>query len=196
MRWPSSVWDPYGITLLSNYHGTTKPKKAVWDPYGITLLSNNPWCVPPWLAVWDPYGITLLSNSWETVKSALKFETPMELHCSQTNPAACATSPGLRPLWNYTALKHNRHNNYCDWSLRPLWNYTALKPLGGRWAARSVWDPYGITLLSNLIRIKFKFPSVWDPYGITLLSNNGLHDCNYFLVWDPYGITLLSNRRR
>ena len=33
------------------------------------------------------------------------FETPMELHCSQTQYYAENLLDGLRPLWNYTALK-------------------------------------------------------------------------------------------
>ena len=36
---------------------------------------------------------------------------------------------GLRPLWNYTALKLQDKAVLRLVSLRPLWNYTALKPL-------------------------------------------------------------------
>ena len=56
------------------------------------------------------------------------FETPMELHCSQTNGKPILSSSGLRPLWNYTALKQDLGHFSIENSLRPLWNYTALKP--------------------------------------------------------------------
>ena len=36
------------------------------------------------------------------------FETPMELHCSQTLLATHSSGRSLRPLWNYTALKRDR----------------------------------------------------------------------------------------
>ena len=107
-----------------------------------------------------------LSRCW-----ALRFETPMELHCSQTAKNVEAFLSGLRPLWNYTALK--------------------LHPLAA--SNRSVWDPYGITLLSNALRQMSHAEAVWDPYGITLLSNYGFVKEDKLVVWDPYGITLLSN---
>ena len=59
--------------------------------------------------------------------TALVFETPMELHCSQTEYAAEDEHKRLRPLWNYTALKHHITHSTKTGSLRPLWNYTALK---------------------------------------------------------------------
>ena len=55
------------------------------------------------------------------------FETPMELHCSQTVMKSIEIFDGLRPLWNYTALKHRSRQQRERASLRPLWNYTALK---------------------------------------------------------------------
>ena|GEM_PF-5036645 len=39
-------------------------------------------------------------------KNYVLFETPMELHCSQTAGSLQIINCGLRPLWNYTALKH------------------------------------------------------------------------------------------
>ena len=57
------------------------------------------------------------------------FETPMELHCSQTTARTRPDGCRLRPLWNYTALKHEREREKALKCLRPLWNYTALKPL-------------------------------------------------------------------
>ena len=55
------------------------------------------------------------------------FETPTELHCSQTagNGEECIAS--LRPLQNYTALKRDKHLVTLPQGLRPLQNYTALK---------------------------------------------------------------------
>ena len=38
-------------------------------------------------------------------KNYVLFETPMELHCSQTAGSLQIINCGLRPLWNYTALK-------------------------------------------------------------------------------------------
>ena len=88
---------------------------------------------------------TQLGTSW----FRRLFETPMELHCSQTKNEPCKTSLCLRPLWNYTALKPQVIATAADRSLRPLWNYTALKRTRARWKPFLVWDPYGITLLSN-----------------------------------------------
>ena len=51
----------------------------------------------------------------------------MELHCSQTVSVDIDRIQGLRPLWNYTALKLNDFTITDITSLRPLWNYTALK---------------------------------------------------------------------
>ena len=55
------------------------------------------------------------------------FETPMELHCSQTTELLTPVDGRLRPLWNYTALKPLHPLTYQQNRLRPLWNYTALK---------------------------------------------------------------------
>ena len=59
---------------------------------------------------------------------ASKFETPMELHCSQTTMIPSDSAFCLRPLWNYTALKPVSLARLTKKRLRPLWNYTALKP--------------------------------------------------------------------
>ena len=94
-------------------------------------------------------GITLLSNVKLDGRSTAKFETPMELHCSQTQLYSVFCPDGfetpmelhcsqtilrsqgisirLRPLWNYTALKLSWVDSSKYICLRPLWNYTALK---------------------------------------------------------------------
>ena len=59
-----------------------------------------------------------------------KFETPMELHCSQTERLCTVDRGCLRPLWNYTALKPVCGRWVEREGLRPLWNYTALKQVG------------------------------------------------------------------
>ena len=74
-----------------------------------------------------------------------RFETPMELHCSQTsNTTRSIRRDSLRPLWNYTALKPTGVTTSRRTGLRPLWNYTALK-LGyccsfGRCCLRPLWN--------------------------------------------------------
>ena len=107
----------------------------------------------------------------ETIIPLGRFETPMELHCSQTKQNHTAYIYCLRPLWNYTALKPRETLQPRAYGLRPLWNYTALKQNGHRKLPIEVWDPYGITLLSNTLTSKYQDSYVWDPYGITLLSN-------------------------
>ena len=78
-----------------------------------------------------------------------KFYSPMKLHYSQTVCAVCAISSCLIPLWNYTTLKR-----------------------ASRWAPKkSVWFPYEITLLSNVICANLSTRLVWFPYEIILLSN-------------------------
>ena len=73
-----------------------------------------------------------------------EFETPMELHCSQTTSAQWETRDSLRPLWNYTALKHLWQGGKQKSSLRPLWNYTALKQggfcFGNLLCLRPLWN--------------------------------------------------------
>ena len=73
------------------------------------------------------WNYTALKPSPQSCTSWSLFETPMELHCSQTAVARLSYAISLRPLWNYTALKQKRHRNEIASRLRPLWNYTALK---------------------------------------------------------------------
>ena len=76
-----------------------------------------------------PYEFTLLSNKCGNDHSKLKFVSPTNLHCSQTERDSCCRRKGLFPLRIYTALKRY----YTDVSgvkcLFPLRIYTALKPL-------------------------------------------------------------------
>ena len=143
------------------------------------------------------------------------FETPMELHCSQTKLVRLMHRASLRPLWNYTALKLVKVTWYLFVGLRPLWNYTALKQ-----AVEELAEGYGLRPLWNYTALKHSWERpdledclrplwnytalkpktnhvkqayVWDPYGITLLSNTPYCVADQTTVWDPYGITLLSN---
>ena len=59
-------------------------KRKVWDPYKFTLLSNASAGAMATPLVWDPYKFTLLSNYKTIISVYSKFETPTNLHCSQT----------------------------------------------------------------------------------------------------------------
>ena len=99
------VWIPYGFTLLSNIGNGSPNVFAVWIPYGFTLLSNiRRGSLKPW-AVWIPYGFTLLSNKQCWNVRPYKFESPMDLHYSQTVIWWWINSMCLNPLWIYTTLK-------------------------------------------------------------------------------------------
>ena len=195
----------------------TSRQKAVWDPYEITLLSNLRYTSEIATRFETPMKLHCSQTAAQIGTYCKKFETPMKLHCSQTQRCLQQFRWSLRPLWNYTALKL-----WTAWlpypsGLRPLWNYTALKRDASYIGLTLVWDPYEITLLSNLLpplkhfsmfetpmklhcsqtnrNIILKCCIVWDPYEITLLSNSIRKPSVKNIVWDPYEITLLSNLR-
>ncbi len=58
------------------------------------------------------------------------FESPMDLHYSQTNTSVPVPTGSLNPLWIYTTLKQNLQDAENYISLNPLWIYTTLKPVG------------------------------------------------------------------
>ncbi len=92
------------------------------------------------------YSQTLLAGRW----CQEEFETSMKLHYSQTMIVPSSFRKSLRPLWNYTTLKHVKFIPQAVYCLRPLWNYTTLKPRHTVWQNPLVWDLYEITLLSNM----------------------------------------------
>ena len=55
------------------------------------------------------------------------FESPMDLHYSQTSAPNNPNAFGLNPLWIYTTLKHEIYHWNKNQCLNPLWIYTTLK---------------------------------------------------------------------
>ena len=55
------------------------------------------------------------------------FESPMDLHYSQTKRVQSDIKSGLNPLWIYTTLKHMLMTTQQTYRLNPLWIYTTLK---------------------------------------------------------------------
>ena len=130
------------IAYKENSDGSLNP---LWiyttlKPFLLDILDNS---------VWIPYGFTLLSNKTFSISATNWFESPMDLHYSQTTFFVCATIIGLNPLWIYTTLKPSFFEKIIYICLNPLWIYTTLKrPIyHGKWFF--VWIPYGFTLLSN-----------------------------------------------
>ena len=68
----------------------------------------------------------------------MKFESPLEIHGSQTTRRRTACAAGLSPLWKYMALKPPYEWERLNSGLSPLWKYTALKRRGGGQPVRQV----------------------------------------------------------
>ena len=62
----------------------------------------------------------------------MKFEYPLDLHCSQTIEGMRNPMNSLNTLWIYTALKPAVATEQLRGGLNTLWIYTALKQRGRR----------------------------------------------------------------
>ena len=78
--------------------------------------------------VWFPYEFALLSNGIVFAIVSRRFDSPTNLHCSQTARSFQWISFCLIPLRICTALKLTISKNSCCGSLIPLRICTALKP--------------------------------------------------------------------
>ena len=103
----TSVWFPYEFALLSNLLKFQPFHHHVWFPYEFALLSNvyrRLWdtrhsLIPlrictalkhnqehyRFFVVWFPYEFALLSNGVAIAIPPCQFDSPTNLHCSQTS---------------------------------------------------------------------------------------------------------------
>ena len=145
-----AVWIPYGFTLLSNIPLTREIWLHVWIPYGFTLLSNRRWQIRLIGRVWIPYGFTLLSNLLQPEAYPVSFESPMDLHYSQTNVSSDCCIFGFESPMDLHYSQTIDEASVVFNCLNPLWIYTTLKRNAPSRYALLVWIPYGFTLLSNV----------------------------------------------
>ena len=78
---------PYEFTLFSNLRDRNFYHFLVWFPYEFALLSNVYNLLTFGMNVWFPYEFALLSNSPREMLDAWLFDSPTNLHCSQTQLA-------------------------------------------------------------------------------------------------------------
>ena len=187
------VWFPYEFALLSNNINDEYFQFTVWFPYEFALLSNPCIIVICGNYVWFPYEFALLSNSVDITIDSCQFDSPTNLHCSQTYLNANCKTLSLIPLRICTALKQDLCHNRCNISLIPLRICTALKRGSANVPKIFVWFPYEFALLSNPLMKKQIVTRVWFPYEFALLSNTADENTTNKLVWFPYEFALLSN---
>ena len=144
-----TVWFPYEFALLSNSLLSYTALLLVWFPYEFALLSNDLGISILVGFVWFPYEFALLSNTLSGYWYKYVFDSPTNLHCSQTciNTTSCRSS--LIPLRICTALKHLHQGHLHKDRLIPLRICTALKRTASRVFFIHVWFPYEFALLSN-----------------------------------------------
>ena len=140
-----------------------------------------------------PYEFALLSNRLKDFKHTYKFDSPTNLHCSQTT----------KIKRNWPLPFDSPTNLHCSQtgikivpqarSLIPLRLCTALKPVGISSIFFIVWFPYEFALLSNPVQHGQLQLLVWFPYEFALLSNKRRYNANKTIVWFPYEFALLSN---
>ena len=119
-----------------------------------------------------PYEFALLSNRLKDFKHTYKFDSPTNLHCSQTT----------KIKRNWPLPFDSPTNLHCSQtgikivpqarSLIPLRICTALKPVGISSIFFIVWFPYEFALLSNPVQHGQLQLLVWFPYEFALLSNH------------------------
>ena len=143
--------------------------RPLWN---YTALKRLCICLFRALSFETPMELHCSQTSFSTVKKQNEFETPMELHCSQTVRGEFATLDSLRPLWNYTALKHNRVSERKRLGLRPLWNYTALKQLNVTLRAspslRPLWNYTALKLEFHSHSRRLRLRPLWNYTALKL----------------------------
>ena len=129
--WPSTeyciVSIPSEFTLLSNTCAGMPKKCKVSIPSEFTLLSNKNRRYISTSTVSIPSEFTLLSNPVIYGKKGIKFQYPLNLHCSQTLLTTFWAWICFNTLWIYTALKHDVVIASMIRCFNTLWIYTALK---------------------------------------------------------------------
>ena len=141
-----------------------------------------------------PYEFALLSNRLKDFKHTYKFDSPTNLHCSQTtkikrnwplpfdSPTNLHCSQTEQSLIIFARKFDSPTNLHCSQtgikivpqarSLIPLRICTALKPVGISSIFFIVWFPYEFALLSNPVQHGQLQLLVWFPYEFALLSND------------------------
>ena len=102
---------------------------------------------------------------------------------------------GFNPLWINTTLKLVDSIHICPHCFNPLWINTTLKQSACHRVRYYSFNPLWINTTLKLFVYVFDNKSVSIPYGLTLLSNELKIALIAVVVSIPYGLTLLSNRR-
>ena len=108
--WPDAIVMPLGFNTLWIY---TALKQRVVD-FHASMVSI-------------PSEFTLLSNISIALPYFLRFQYPLNLHCSQTVPDGGGVGVSFNTLWIYTALKLHPLHVLLARGFNTLWIYTALK---------------------------------------------------------------------
>ena len=145
----STVWFPYEFALLSNSVKILSTVVDVWFPYEFALLSNVIRGIFILSFVWFPYEFALLSNTHNDGRTWGRFDSPKNLHYSQTEKEG---GNDHTPFDSPTNLHYSQtiSGTIIFWvSLIPLRICTTLKPGNSTWDWFCVWFPYEFALLSN-----------------------------------------------
>ena len=137
--------------------------RPLWNYTALKHTNEAPslsFCLRP---LWNYTALKLVQGFKRCLR---QFETPMELHCSQTCLFLLPSIFSLRPLWNYTALKQLYNKQKESKRLRPLWNYTALKLISRKRANLTSLRP-----LWNYTALKRKFVEIVEYDSLRPLWN-------------------------
>ena len=140
-------------------------------PSEFTLLSNFSHLMPGLNRVSIPSEFTLLSNFASEKIGVIRFQYPLNLHCSQTHILHTLKYNCFNTLWIYTALKPLEWYLCRALGFNTLWIYTALKPN------------------SSMVIPSLCFNTLWIYTALKLLTTVS----RYILVSIPSEFTLLSN---
>ena len=147
-----------------------KSFNTLWIYTALKLI----WIISIGTDVSIPSEFTLLSNISIALPYFLRFQYPLNLHCSQTVPDGGGVGVSFNTLWIYTALKLHPLHVLLARGFNTLWIYTALKQKSISNYNKTVSIPSEFTLLSNGRTIRLYGAVVSIPSEFTLLSNSML----------------------
>ena len=99
------------------------------------------------------------------------FQYPLNLHCSQTTIALLLLYAGFNTLWIYTALKQGKCGVDIPLGFNTLWIYTALKHRPAVFIYKLRFNTLWIYTALKPLEVIEWCPKVSIPSEFTLLSN-------------------------
>ena len=165
------VWFPYEFALLSNLYLVQNIYAGVWFPYEFALLSNRRIAYLLTGKFDSPTNLHC-SQTWEAVKIFAKmFDSPTNLHCSQTGDYNLGNLIMFDSPTNLHCSQTYAPLIAFDICLIPLRICTALKLKTGQTIYFRGLIPLRIcTALKQTIHLQ-TVQLVWFPYEFALLSN-------------------------